>query len=90
MYRTRSTSIEIKKRLLVNILKCKHLSTSTVTSKEKDFHYDSVYKNFKWNIPKNFNFAQDVIDKYAKDLEKCDSTAFHFMSDDKGTNHLLL
>ena len=85
MFRTRSTSIQIKTRI-VNILKWKQLSTTTtVTLKENDFHYDSVYKNFKWNIPKNFNFAQDVIDKYAKDPEKCDSTAFHFMSDDKGT-----
>lgn len=89
MFRNKSTSIQIKTRI-VNVFKWKQLSTTKVTLKKNDFHYDSVYKNFKWNIPKNFNFAQDIIDKYAKDLEKCDSTAFHFMSEDKGTKHLLI
>jgi len=32
--------------------------------------YDQEYKNFQWKLPEYFNFAGDVIDKWAKDPEK--------------------
>ena len=52
---------------------------------QNNFDYESIYNNFKWNVPKKFNFAQDVIDKYANDLEKSNLTAFYFMSETKKT-----
>jgi len=32
--------------------------------------YDKTYKEFKWEVPEYFNFAGDVIDKWAKDPDK--------------------
>jgi acetyl-CoA synthetase/medium-chain acyl-CoA synthetase len=32
--------------------------------------YDHIYQNFKWDIPEYFNFAGDVVDKWAEDPEK--------------------
>ena len=32
--------------------------------------YDELYKNFKWHIPKYFNFGFDVVDKWANDRTK--------------------
>ncbi|MDG6219872.1 MAG: AMP-binding protein [Candidatus Thermoplasmatota archaeon] len=32
--------------------------------------YDKEYAEFKWNIPENFNFAWDVVDKWAEDRTK--------------------
>lgn len=32
--------------------------------------YDGTYRNFKWEVPEYYNFARDVIDKWAKDPEK--------------------
>ena len=42
-----------------------------------DFEYDSVVKDFKWNVPSKFNFAQDVIDAHA--VEHGNNVAFHHM-----------
>ncbi|OQY01028.1 MAG: acyl-CoA synthetase [Desulfobacteraceae bacterium 4572_130] len=33
-------------------------------------NYEKEYNDFKWNISEYFNFASDVIDKWAKDPEK--------------------
>ena len=40
-----------------------HLSTSTKLPAGNDFNYYDAYKNFTWDVPEGFNFAQDVIDK---------------------------
>lgn len=32
--------------------------------------YDETYKEFKWEVPEYFNFAGEVIDKWAKDPDK--------------------
>lgn len=32
--------------------------------------YNAEYDNFKWDVPEYFNFAGDVIDKWAEDKEK--------------------
>ncbi|MCP4024037.1 MAG: AMP-binding protein [Desulfobacteraceae bacterium] len=32
--------------------------------------YDKEYKDFKWEVPEHFNFAGEVIDKWAEDKEK--------------------
>ncbi len=32
--------------------------------------YEKAYKEFKWEVPKNFNFAENVVDKWAADPEK--------------------
>ena len=32
--------------------------------------YDELYKNFKWEIPKYYNFGFDVVDKWAEDRTK--------------------
>ena len=34
-----------------------------------DYHYEEVYKNFRWEIPDQFNFTADVIDKLAASPE---------------------
>ena len=39
------------------------------TLNKKD-RYEELYKNFKWNIPKHYNFGFDVIDKWAEDRTK--------------------
>ncbi|MCP3941322.1 MAG: AMP-binding protein [Desulfobacteraceae bacterium] len=33
-------------------------------------NYDQEYKNFKWNVPEYYNFAGEVIDKWARNKEK--------------------
>jgi acetyl-CoA synthetase len=38
-------------------------------SQKKD-KYEELYKNFKWNIPKYYNFGFDVVDKWAEDRTK--------------------
>ena len=39
------------------------------TLNKKD-RYEELYKNFKWNIPKYYNFGFDVVDKWAEDRTK--------------------
>ena len=34
-----------------------------------DYHYEEVYKNFRWEIPEQFNFTADVIDQLATSAE---------------------
>lgn len=41
--------------------------------------YDKTYAEFKWEVPEYFNFAGDVIDKWAKDPNKL---AMHWVNDD--------
>ncbi len=41
--------------------------------------YDKEFKEFKWDIPEKFNFAGDVIDKWAEDPDKL---AIHWVDDD--------
>ncbi|MCP4161069.1 MAG: AMP-binding protein [Deltaproteobacteria bacterium] len=41
--------------------------------------YDKEYSEFKWDIPEKFNFAGDVIDKWAKDPNKL---AIQWVDDD--------
>ncbi len=43
-------------------------------------HYKEIRKNFEWNVPDNFNFGRDVVDRYASDRSK---VAF-FYEDAKG------
>jgi acetyl-CoA synthetase len=33
-------------------------------------NYDELYKNFKWEVPKYYNFGFDVVDKWAEDRTK--------------------
>ncbi|MTI79468.1 MAG: AMP-binding protein [Firmicutes bacterium] len=33
-------------------------------------NYEETYQNFEWNTPEYFNFAADVVDKWAEDPEK--------------------
>jgi acetyl-CoA synthetase/medium-chain acyl-CoA synthetase len=42
--------------------------------------YEETRKNFRWNVPDDFNFGRDVVDRYAKDRTKL---AF-FYEDAKG------
>jgi len=41
--------------------------------------YDKTYAEFKWEVPEYFNFAGDVIDKWAQDPNKL---AMHWVNDD--------
>jgi acyl-coenzyme A synthetase/AMP-(fatty) acid ligase len=41
-----------------------------------DYRYDDVVRDFKWEVPQKFNFARDVVDRFA--TESASSTAlFH-------------
>ncbi|HLN91560.1 MAG TPA: AMP-dependent synthetase, partial [Patescibacteria group bacterium] len=33
-------------------------------------HYNEIRKNFQWNVPDDFNFGRDVVDRYASDRSK--------------------
>ncbi|KYK34000.1 MAG: acyl-CoA synthetase [Thermoplasmatales archaeon SG8-52-3] len=37
---------------------------------QKNEGYDNLYKKFKWNVPKYYNFGFDVVDKWAEDRTK--------------------
>ena len=39
-------------------------------SKEKYEDYDTLYKQFQWEIPTHYNFGFDVVDKWAEDRTK--------------------
>lgn len=41
-----------------------------MAKKTKTDKYDELYKNFKWEIPKYYNFGFDVVDKWAEDRTK--------------------
>jgi acyl-coenzyme A synthetase/AMP-(fatty) acid ligase len=41
--------------------------------------YDKTYAEFKWDVPEYFNFAGDIIDKWAKDPNKL---AMHWVNDE--------
>ena len=34
-----------------------------------DYHYEEANRNFRWNIPEDWNFTADVIDKLAGSAE---------------------
>ena len=40
-------------------------TSSKPSSAGNDYNYYEAYKNFTWDVPEGFNFAQDVIDKHA-------------------------
>jgi medium-chain acyl-CoA synthetase len=46
-----------------------------------DYNYYDVVSNFKWDVPKTFNFAQDVVDRHATEIG--DNLAFHHVSEDE-------
>ena len=37
---------------------------------QKNEGYDSLYKKFKWDVPKYYNFGFDVVDRWAEDRTK--------------------
>jgi acetyl-CoA synthetase len=41
-----------------------------MVEKKYDNTYDKFYKNFRWEIPKYYNFGFDVVDKWAEDRTK--------------------
>ena len=44
---------------------------------EKVMDYDTLYRNFKWEIPEYYNFAFDVVDKWAQDRTKLALVSIH-------------
>ena len=42
-------------------------STSKSVLDGNNFEYKDIIKDFDWKCPEQFNFAQDVIDKWAQD-----------------------
>ena len=60
-----------------------HLSSSSKPP-GNDYNYDEAYKNFTWDVPEGFNFAQDVIDKHAAGELK-DRTALLLVGEDGKT-----
>ncbi len=46
---------------------------STVT----DMDYDTLYKEFEWDIPEYYNFGFDVVDEWAKDRTKLSLVSLH-------------
>ena len=45
--------------------------------------YETVYSNFKWNIPEEYNIAYDVCDRWASDRERI---ALVYENDQKNQN----
>ena len=43
----------------------RHFSASSSSRAGNDYNYYDLVKNFTWNVPENFNFAQDIIDNHA-------------------------
>jgi acetyl-CoA synthetase len=41
-----------------------------LTENQKNDRYEELYKSFKWEIPKYYNFGFDVVDKWAEDRTK--------------------
>ena len=44
---------------------------------EKVMDYDTLYRDFKWEIPEYYNFAFDVVDKWAQDRTKLALVSIH-------------
>lgn len=42
-----------------------------------DQDYDTLYKNFKWDVPEYYNFGFDVVDEWAKDRTKLSLVSLH-------------
>ena len=32
----------------------------------RNTNYDALYRDFKWEVPATFNFATDVVDRWAQ------------------------
>lgn len=43
---------------------------SNIQTIEEVKNYDELYKKFKWEVPENYNFGFDVVDKWAEDRTK--------------------
>lgn len=67
-------------RLARQCVRVPRITCRLLSGSGNPFDYDHVYKNFEWNVPETFNFAQDVIDEHANDESRCDLTAFHHLS----------
>ncbi len=69
------------KTSILGSLARRSLSTSRLAGTPgNDYNYYDVVADFKWNLPKTFNFAKDVVDQHATDLPK--GLAFHHVSED--------
>jgi acetyl-CoA synthetase len=44
---------------------------------DREMEYNTVYKNFKWDIPDHYNFGFDVVDKWAEDRTKLSLVSIH-------------
>jgi len=44
--------------------------TKNTTKVNEIKDYDELYKTFKWDVPKYYNFGFDVVDKWAEDRTK--------------------
>ncbi len=44
---------------------------------DREMDYDTLYKNFKWDIPQHYNFGFDVVDKWAEDRTKLSLVSIH-------------
>ncbi len=42
-----------------------------------DMDYDTLYKDFEWDIPEYYNFGFDVVDEWAKDRTKLSLVSLH-------------
>ena len=71
--------IKISKSLLCRWTSAKHLCTSPLikTSYPAQYsatgfdNYDKEYANFKLDVPEHFNFAEDVLEKWAEKEAVC-------------------
>ena len=48
--------------------------------KGNTFKYEEIIKDFQWNLPKYWNFAQDIVDKYANNSDSANNLAFLHVS----------
>ena len=79
------SNLAITRALRLKILAAAPFSTSSKPSSAgNDYNYYEAYKDFTWDVPEGFNFAQDVIDKHAAGELK-DRTALLLVGEDDKT-----
>ena len=70
-----------KAHLLRVYMKVPNLTNSKIAASMSSCHdYESMLNEVDTNVPRNFNFARDVIDKHAENPELQNKVAFYYVS----------
>ena len=70
-----------KAHLLGVYMKAANLTNTKIAASMSSCHdYESMLNEVDTNVPQNFNFARDVIDKHAENPELQNKVAFYYVS----------